>query len=76
MRSTPRSTHRAEAALAALRMGFASSLAAWPVMAGRALFIMNGGDGMLSPWLGFGVFLLYAVIVLAAAALVLRRRDA
>jgi ABC-type transport system involved in multi-copper enzyme maturation permease subunit len=47
-----------------------------PSMAGRALFIMNGGDGMLSPWLGFGVFLLYAVIVLAAAALVLRRRDA
>jgi ABC-2 type transport system permease protein len=46
-----------------------------PSMAGRALFIMNGGDGMLSPWLGFGVFLLYAVIVLAAAALVLRRRD-
>lgn len=38
MRSTPRSAHPAEAALAALRMGFASSLAAWPVMAGRALF--------------------------------------
>jgi ABC-type transport system involved in multi-copper enzyme maturation permease subunit len=47
-----------------------------PSTAGRALFIMNGGDGILSPWLGFGIFLLYAVIVLAAAALVLRRRDA
>jgi ABC-2 type transport system permease protein len=47
-----------------------------PSTAGRALFIMNGGDGMLSPWLGFGVFLLYAAIVLAAAALALRRRDA
>jgi ABC-2 type transport system permease protein len=47
-----------------------------PSMAGRALFIMNSGDGMLSPWLGFGVFLLYTVVVLAAAALALRRRDA
>ena len=47
-----------------------------PSMAGRALFIMNGGDGMLSPWLGFGVFLLYTAIVLAAAALALCRRDA
>jgi ABC-type transport system involved in multi-copper enzyme maturation permease subunit len=47
-----------------------------PSTAGRALFIMNGGDGILSPWLGFGIFLLYAVIVLAVAVLVLRRRDA
>jgi hypothetical protein len=47
-----------------------------PSTAGRALFTMNGGDGMLSPWAGFGIFLLYAVVVLAAAALVLRRRDA
>ena len=47
-----------------------------PSMAGRALFVMNGGDGMLSPWLGFAVFVLYTVVVLAAAALVLRQRDA
>jgi ABC-2 type transport system permease protein len=47
-----------------------------PSMAGRALFIMNGGDGMLSPWLGFVVFVLYTVVVLAAAALVLCQRDA
>ena len=47
-----------------------------PSMAGRAVFIMNGGDGMLSPWLGFVVFLLYTAIVLAAAALALCRRDA
>ena len=47
-----------------------------PSTAGRALFIMNGGDAMLSPWTGFGIFLLYAAVVLAAAALVLRRRDA
>ena len=47
-----------------------------PSMAGRALFVMNGGDGMLSPWLGFAVFVLYTVVVLAAAALVLCQRDA
>jgi ABC-2 type transport system permease protein len=47
-----------------------------PSTAGRALFIMNGGRAMLSPWTGFGIFLLYAVVVLAAAALTLRRRDA
>jgi hypothetical protein len=47
-----------------------------PSMAGRALFIMNGGTAMLSPWTGFAVFALYAVAVVAAAALTLRRRDA
>jgi hypothetical protein len=47
-----------------------------PSMAGRAVFIMNGGHAMLSPWTGFGIFLLYAVLVLAAAAVTLRRRDA
>ena len=47
-----------------------------PSTAGRAVFIMNGGHAMLSPWPGFGIFLLYAVVVLAAAALALRRRDA
>jgi ABC-2 type transport system permease protein len=47
-----------------------------PSTAGRALFIMNGGHAMLSPWNGFGIFLLYAAAVLVAAALVLRRRDA
>jgi ABC-2 type transport system permease protein len=46
-----------------------------PSTAGRALFIMNGGSAMPSPWAGFGIFLLYAVAVLGAAALVLRRRD-
>jgi|SRR5450756_192128 len=47
-----------------------------PSTAGRALFTMNAGDAMLSPWAGFVIFLLYAVIVLAAAALAVRRRDA
>jgi ABC-2 type transport system permease protein len=47
-----------------------------PSTAGRASFIVNAGRAMLSPWAGFGIFLLYAVVVLAAAALALRRRDA
>jgi ABC-2 type transport system permease protein len=47
-----------------------------PSTAGRALFTMNGGHAMLSPWTGFGVFLLYTAVVMAFAALVLCRRDA
>jgi ABC-2 type transport system permease protein len=47
-----------------------------PSMAGRALFTMNGGRAMLSPWTGFGVFLLYAAVVMAFAAVILCRRDA
>lgn len=47
-----------------------------PSMAGRALFTTAGGQAMLSPWTGFGIFLLYAAVVLAAAAVALRRRDA
>ncbi|MEN3360397.1 MAG: type transport system permease protein [Mycobacteriales bacterium] len=47
-----------------------------PSTAGRALFTNYGGDAMLSRWAGFGIFLLYAVLVVSAAALVLRRRDA
>jgi len=47
-----------------------------PSTAGRALFTMNAGHAMLSPWTGFAVFLLYAGVVVALAALTLRRRDA
>ena len=47
-----------------------------PSTAGRALFINYGSDAALSPWAGFGIFLLYAVAVMTAAAMFLRRRDA
>jgi ABC-type transport system involved in multi-copper enzyme maturation permease subunit len=47
-----------------------------PSTAGRALFIDYGSDATFSPWAGFGIFLLYGVVVMAAAALVLHRRDA
>lgn len=47
-----------------------------PSTAGRAVFLMNGGDDLLAPGTGFGLFLLYAALVLAAAAVAVRRRDA
>jgi ABC-2 type transport system permease protein len=47
-----------------------------PSMAGRAVFIMNGGPGMSSPWAGFGIFLFYGIVLVAAAAWALRKRDA
>jgi ABC-2 type transport system permease protein len=63
--------------LAALPGSVSSTVGRYlPSTVGRALFINYGSDVSYSPWAGFGIFLLYAVIVLAAAALVLRRRDA
>lgn len=47
-----------------------------PSAAGAALWDLHPESGSLSPWAGFAVFCLYAVAALAAAALVLRRRDA
>jgi ABC-2 type transport system permease protein len=47
-----------------------------PSMAGRALFTMTTNHAMLSPWVGFGIFVLYVAIVMAAAAVTVRRRDA
>jgi len=51
-----------------------------PSNAGQA--IINGGShaangpAMLAPWVGLGVFFLYAVVALGAAAFTLGRRDA
>jgi ABC-2 type transport system permease protein len=50
-----------------------------PTNAGQA--IINGGAGdsgmtSLSPWVGLGVFCLYAIVALGAAAFTLVRRDA
>src|SRR6195952_3801604 len=47
-----------------------------PSNAGAALYDLHPESPPLSPWAGFAVFCLYAVIALAAAATVLRRRDA
>ncbi|MGB8651417.1 MAG: ABC transporter permease subunit [Mycobacteriales bacterium] len=47
-----------------------------PSSAGRAITDVRPSPGSLSPWAGFGVFCLYVTVVLVAAALELRRRDA
>jgi ABC-2 type transport system permease protein len=63
--------------LAALPGGFSLTLGHYlPSTAGRALFTNYGSDAVFAPWAGFGIFVLYAVVVMAAAAVVLRRRDA
>lgn len=46
-----------------------------PSTAGQAVFTTHQFAQTLSPWTGFAVFCGYAVVVLAAAAVVLRRRD-
>ncbi|MGR7026046.1 hypothetical protein [Geodermatophilus sp. URMC 62] len=47
-----------------------------PTNAGSAIMQIGSLDGVLSPWAGLGVFSLYAVIALSAAAAALVRRDA
>jgi ABC-2 type transport system permease protein len=47
-----------------------------PSNAGQALLNVTPDPGGLAPWTGFGLFCLYAVAALAAAAILLRRRDA
>jgi hypothetical protein len=47
-----------------------------PSNAGAALYDLRPEPGSLAPWAGFGVFCLYAIAGLIAAALVLNRRDA
>ncbi len=47
-----------------------------PSNAGQALMSVNFDNTSLSPWRGFFVFCGYAVATVAAAAILLRRRDA
>lgn len=47
-----------------------------PDNAGTAVMQVPPGEGALPPWLGLGVFALYALAALGGAALLLRRRDA
>lgn len=47
-----------------------------PSNAGGALFSLKPDPGTLAPWTGFGVMCLWAVVAVAAAALLVRRRDA
>jgi ABC-type transport system involved in multi-copper enzyme maturation permease subunit len=47
-----------------------------PSNAGQQLVSVQHEIGMLSPWSGFAVFYLYAVVGIAVAAVLLKRRDA
>ncbi|MCW2888405.1 MAG: family transporter protein [Streptosporangiaceae bacterium] len=47
-----------------------------PSNAGQALLNVHPDPGGMAPWTGFGLFCLYALVALAGAAVMLRRRDA
>lgn len=47
-----------------------------PSNAGQAVSTVTPEPGSLDPWLGFAVYLAYALVTLAAAAVLLARRDA
>jgi len=47
-----------------------------PSSAGEAVTHVHPNPAMLAPWNGFGLFCVYALVVLIAAAISLRRRDA
>jgi ABC-2 type transport system permease protein len=47
-----------------------------PSNAGAAILQVRPESGSLAPWLGFGLFVGYTAVALAAAAVLLRRRDA
>ncbi|MFI0897650.1 ABC transporter permease [Streptomyces sp. NPDC020983] len=46
-----------------------------PSNAGQSVLALHREAHTLAPWTGFAVFCLYAVVTLAAAAVLLRRRD-
>ena len=48
----------------------------WPTPAGTQIIVLHRAAHTLAPWPGFGVFLLFTAIVVAAASYALNRRDA
>jgi hypothetical protein len=46
-----------------------------PMEAGSQIFSQHGKPGALSPWSGFAVFSLYALVALVAAFILIKRRD-
>ena len=47
-----------------------------PSVAGQSFIAATPRAGLLSPWIGLGVFVGYLAVMVSAAAFVLRRRDA
>jgi ABC-type transport system involved in multi-copper enzyme maturation permease subunit len=61
----------------ALPTSWADHVDQWlPSNAGQALLTVHHEAHTLQPWTGFAVFCLYALVALAGAALLLKRRDA
>ncbi|NUP45053.1 MAG: ABC transporter permease subunit [Streptomyces sp.] len=61
----------------ALPTSWANHVNQWlPSNAGQSLIALHREAHTLAPWTGFAVFCLYAALALAAAAVLLRRRDA
>jgi ABC-2 type transport system permease protein len=48
----------------------------FPARAGMWVFSGNPDPNALSPWVGYGVLLLYAAVAFAVGAVLLLRRDA
>ena len=48
----------------------------FPAQAGMSVFIVNPDPNALSPWLGYGVLLVYVAVAFAVGAVLLLRRDA
>ena len=47
-----------------------------PMPAGTSITATVQDPSLLSPWIGFGVFCLYAIAAIGAGAVMLKRRDA
>ncbi len=47
-----------------------------PLEAGSQIYFLRHDAGTLGPWVGFGVFCLYAAVALGAGFVVIERRDA
>jgi ABC-2 type transport system permease protein len=61
----------------ALPSSWANHVNQWlPSNAGQSLLTVHQEAHTLQPWTGFAVFCLYAVVALAGAAVLLKRRDA
>ncbi|UFU02335.1 ABC transporter permease [Ruania suaedae] len=64
-------------ALSAIPLDWVGDIAPYfPGAAGERIVAENNPDAVLGPWQGFGVLGIYVAVILAAAAVLLRRRDA
>lgn len=63
--------------LTTIPLDFIETIAPYfPSAAGERIVMGEMEGAVLTPWQGFGVFMIYVVVALAAAGVLLRRRDA